>query len=97
MPDWPQTIPYDLREALEATDHDDWRAGFGSWSKVHGLRLKLQWEADLLRRVGELDQWRWAPGIQDRWAAIREWLVVHDVSVPNRLAVRPEANSRHQE
>jgi len=46
MPDWPHTIPHDLRESLEATDHDDWRAGFLSWSKVHGLRLKRKRCAD---------------------------------------------------
>jgi len=94
MPGWPQTIPQDLREALEATDHDAWRQAFRSWTKVHGLRFKLQWEADLLRRVGVLDEYKWAPGIQDRWNAIREWLVAHDVPVPDRLPVRPETNSR---
>ena len=93
MTDWPHTIPYDLRESLEAVDHDDWCSGFRSWTKVHGLRLKLQWDADLLRRIGELDQWRWTPGIQDRWAAIREWLVAYDVPVPVRLPVRPEQRS----
>ena len=94
MPDWPQTIPQDLREALEAADHDDWRAGFRSWTKVHGLRFKLQWEADLLRRVGGVDQYRCLPMIQDRWNAIREWLVLHDVPAPDGLPVRPESNYR---
>ncbi|AZV78518.1 hypothetical protein EBB79_11945 [Parasedimentitalea marina] len=94
MPDWPHTIPYDLRETLEAADHEAWRPAFQSWAKSHGLRFKLHWEADLMRRVGELDQWRWTPGIQDRWAAIREWLVAHDVPVSDRLPMRPETNSR---
>ncbi|NIZ63530.1 hypothetical protein DL239_21470 [Sedimentitalea sp. CY04] len=64
MPDWPRTIHYDLYEAMEAGDRDAWRPAFQSWAKTHRLRFKLQWEADLLRRLGELDQWKWAPGIQ---------------------------------
>lgn len=95
MPDWPRTIPYDLYETLEAADHDAWRPAFQSWAKSHQLRFKLQWEADLLHRVGGQSEWRWAPGIQDRWNAIREWLVANDVPVPDRLPVRPETNSRH--
>lgn len=94
MPDWPRTIPYDLYEAMEAADHDAWRAAFQRWGKTHQLRFKLQWEADLLRRVGQLDEYRCAPGIQDRWNAIREWLVSHDVPVPDGLPVRPESNYR---
>jgi len=96
MPDCPLTIPYDLREAREAIDHDDWRPAFRSWAKSHGLRFKFQRAADLMRRVGELDQWRWAPGIQDRWAAIRDWLVAHDVPAPDGLPVRPETNYRRK-
>jgi hypothetical protein len=38
MPDWPQTIPYDLYKTLEAADHDAWRPAFQSWAKSHQLR-----------------------------------------------------------
>ncbi|AZV77920.1 hypothetical protein EBB79_08445 [Parasedimentitalea marina] len=93
MPDWPRTIPYDLYETLEAADHDAWRAAFQSWAKSHRLEFKLQWEAALLREVGRLDEYRCLPMIQDRWTAIREWLVAHDVPVPDGLPLRPETNS----
>ena len=94
MPDWPQTIPQDLREALEATDHGDWRAGFRSWSKVHGLRFKLQWEADLLRRVGVLDQYRCLPMIQDRWNASHDSIPfpAHQPTSATRLGQKPAFN-----
>lgn len=93
MSDWPHTIPYDLRKDLEAAGHDDWQRAFRGWAKIHQLKLKLLWDADLLRGVGELDQWRWAPKEQDRWTAIREWLVAFDVPVPVELPVRPERPS----
>ncbi|PCJ04859.1 MAG: hypothetical protein COB16_17235 [Rhodobacteraceae bacterium] len=90
MSDWPHTIPYDLYEAMDAVDSDAGLAAFRSWAKSHQLRLKLQWDADLLRRVGRLDEWWCAPGIQDRWGAIREWLVAHEVPMPDGLPRRPE-------
>ena len=93
MTDWPHTIPYDLYEALEAADRDVWRPVFRTWAKSHRLKLKLQWDVDLKRRLGELDQWRWPPKIQDRWAAMREWLVAHDVPAPEGLPRRPEQGS----
>lgn len=93
MPEWPRTIPYDLFKYLESVDHDDWFPAFQIWATSHGLPIELQWEADLLRRVGRLDEWRWAPKVQDRWGAIREWLVVHEVTVPDGLPVRPEQGS----
>jgi len=93
MPEWSRTIPYDLYETLEAADHDAWEPAFRAWARSHKLKLKLQWDRDLLRRVGELDQWRWAPKVQDRWAAMREWLVAHDVPAPDGLPVRPEQGS----
>jgi len=93
MTDWPRTIPYDLYEAMEAADHDAWRPAFRNWAKSHRLKLKLQWDVDLKRRLGELDQLRWAPKVQDRWTAMREWLVAHDVPVPDGLPRRPEQST----
>ncbi|MEX5600741.1 hypothetical protein [Pseudophaeobacter sp. C1-32P7] len=90
MHDWPHTIPEDLRQALEAAPHEAWLPAFRSWAKQHGLRLKLQWIPDLERRVGELDKWRWAPGHQDRWGVMREWLDAKRVSAPESLPTAPE-------
>ena len=88
--EWPNTIPEDLRQAIEAADQDAWRAPFRSWAKVHKLRLKLTWWADLERRMGEQGQWRWPPKPQDRWSGMKEWLERNEVQAPDKLPVRPE-------
>ena len=62
---------------------------FCNWAEVFRLRFKLQWEADLLHWVKQLDQSRWELKLQVCWGAIREWLVV-DVEMPDGLPGRPE-------
>lgn len=88
--EWPNTIPEDLRQAIETGDQDAWRAPFRSWAKAHQLHLKLTWWADLERRMGEQDQRRWPPKPQDRWLGMKEWLEHHEVQAPDKLPVRPE-------
>lgn len=88
--EWPNTIPKDLRQAIEAADQNAWRAPFRFWAKANQLRLKLTWWADLEGRMGEQDQWRWQPKPQDRWSGMKEWLEKHEVPTPAILPVRPE-------
>ena len=90
VPAWPNTMPEDIRQAIEAADQDAWRTPFRSWVKRHGLRLELTWWADLERRMGEQDQWRWPPLAQDRWLGMKEWLERYEVPAPAKLPVRPE-------
>lgn len=90
MTGWPQTIPYDLRAALEASGSDAWEAPVRAWAKSHRLKLKLQWFPDLSRRMRELDGWRWKPSVQDRWGAIREWLELNGLDAPEGLPADPE-------
>lgn len=90
MPEWPHTIPHDLRISMEEAGPGGWEAVVRAWGKRHGLRLKLQWFPDLARRMQEQDGWRWAPSVQDRWCGIKEWLERHGVQAPERLPVAPE-------
>ena len=78
MKGWPWTAPEDLRQAMEAAGHDGWEAPVQAWAKRHGLKLKIQWFADLQRRLVTLDEYRDPPSIQTRWVSTKEWLEVHD-------------------
>lgn len=89
MSGWPWTIPEDLRVSLEAASREDWAQPFRSWAKKHGLKLKLQWFADLERRIADLEEYRDPPSIQTRWGAIKEWLEANNVSAPAKLPTRP--------
>jgi hypothetical protein len=40
---------------------------------------------DLMQKLEVLDSFRNPPSAQDRWGAIREWLVSHGVEAPDRL------------
>jgi hypothetical protein len=90
MREWPNTIPQDLKEALEIHAQDDWLTPFRSWSRKHKLRLKLQWFPELERKAAELLNWRWPPSHQDRWVVIREWLTQNAVNPPEKLPQEPE-------
>lgn len=49
---------------------------------------------DLKAKLETLDGFRNPPGNQDRWGAIREWLVVHGVEAPEHLPAAPERSAR---
>lgn len=44
---------------------------------------------DLMQKLEVLDSFRNPPSAQDRWGAIREWLVAHGVKAPARLPEAP--------
>ncbi len=96
MPIWPNTIPHDFRIALEERRVDDWETALRSWAKSYGLRLKIQWFAQLERRMVDLHSMRFTAGAQDHWAVIKEWLERHDVSAPEKLPQRPPQESANR-
>jgi len=91
MSAWPWTIPEDLRQSMEAAGHDGWEPPVRAWAKKHGLKLKLQWFADLERRISGLDEYRDPPSIQTRWGSIKEWLEKYNVATSEKLPTRPES------
>ena len=90
MTEWPQTIPHDLKQALEAIgSNDQWLMEFRGWAKHHKLKLKIQWFGGLTRRLGELDKMRFTQTDQDRWGVVKEWLDQNGVLAPDWLAMAP--------
>lgn len=49
---------------------------------------------DLKAKLEALEGFRNPPSNQDRWGAIREWLVAHGVDAPDRMPTAPELNAR---
>jgi hypothetical protein len=90
---WPNRIPFDLHKELESRPIPDWEAALRVWSKAHGLKLKIQWFAQLQRAISDLHSRRYTARPQDHWAAIKEWLERHEVQAPKNLPEWPELDS----
>jgi len=87
---WPQTIPYDLKLMMEASSPSECVSVVHTWAKRHDLKLKIQWFPNLERRLSVLDEYRFTPSDQDRWARIKEWLEAKGVEAPEVLPQVPE-------
>jgi len=94
---WPDSIPPDLRAALQevetGTPHDRFQVCV-DWLGSYGARVEGVSNEGVMRALNNLASFRSRMGPADIWTEVREWLVTHEVKPPDGLPVDPSPETR---